>query len=331
MTLDQISDFVARQKQKILSTGTIWSRFILLPDHDPLRHELQHMIISDANIGMLVHKLQDPSLGIPSMLATPADYRMYGSFYWVLRFLADIGITAEHLGIQHLMQILLWQQMEDGQFMIRYHRQKQQAISYICLTAHLGYCLVRLGFRHSNAVAAAVNYIVTSQRWDGGWHCDRLKQPGEKLANAPSCPAATVHIARLLSQFDGHYEAMIAPAVRALMDLYPQSALFRCELDPQLELNLSKLRYPPHYTGLDVLNVLHSIAPFARTIARPQIDRLVEQTMNRWDGKGLLRSEKRIPEWAAFDFGRKQGGSDWITGLFIQALESIYFDHRAVA
>ncbi len=323
MNMHQLREFIAKQKQKILATGSPWSRLILISDHDPKRAALQQDLLADPKIAMLVERLHHPELGIKSLLSSPADYRVYGSFYWVLRFFADLGIAADQLGIQELIKILLWQQMEDGQFMIRYHRQKQQAISRVCLTAHLAYCLARLGYQQSDSVVAVVNYIVTTQRWDAGWHCDRLKQPGEKLENAPSCPSATVFVARLLGQFGAKYDAIIAHAIRSLLNVYPKAGFLECEFDQQAELNLSRLRYPPHYTGLDILNLLHSLSRFGHLIPRSDIDRLIEPILKRWDGDRLLRSEKRIPEWSGFDFARNQAESDWITSLFIQAIETM--------
>lgn len=328
MNFDELRDSIAQQKRKILSSGSIWSQLALSPSHDSKRDLLEQALLTNPNIANLIQRLNDPMLGIRSLLRRPADYRLYGSFYWVLRFLADIGISAEKLGIQELLKILFWQQMEDGQFMIRYHRQKQQAITLVCITAHLAYCLARLGYRQSNSVIAAVNYMITSQRWDGGWHCDRLKQPGEKLESAPSCPAATVHVARLLAQFGTNYDAIIAPSLRLLLSYDLDTDVLGCEFDHQAKLNFNKLRYPPHYTGLDILNLVHSIAPFAHLIHPESLARLLKPILQRWSEMHSLPSEKRIPGWSQFDFAGKQGGSDWITSLFIQAFETIYLKYH---
>ncbi|MDZ7331190.1 MAG: hypothetical protein ONB31_04380 [candidate division KSB1 bacterium] len=324
MNFDQFIYSINEQKGKILSSGTTWSRLVLLPNYDARRNLLEQALLTDPNIANLIQRLNDPTLGIKSLLKRPADYRVYGSFYWVIRFLADIGVSAEKLGIHELLKILLWQQMEDGQFMIRYHRQKQQAITLVCITAHLAYCLTRLGYRQSNSVIAAINYIITTQRGDGGWHCDRLKQPGEKLESTPSCPAATVHVARLLAQFDGKYDAIIAPSLRSLLNYDLESAALGCEFDHHAKLNFNKLRYPPHYTGLDILNLVHSISTFAHLVQPENLARLLKPILDRWRREHALRSEKRIPEWSQFDFARKQGSSDWIMSLFIQAFETIY-------
>lgn len=328
MNFDQLSDSIAEQKRKILANGSVWSQLTLSSSYDSMRNLWEQALFTDANIANLIQRLNDPVLGIKSLLRRPADYRVYGSFYWVLRFLADIGVSAEKLGIQDLLKILLWQQMEDGQFMIRYHRQKQQAITLVCITAHLAYCLTRLGYRQSNSIIAAVNYMITSQRGDGGWHCERLKQPGEKLESTPSCPAATVHVARLLAQFDRKYDAIIAPSLRSLMNYDLETVALGCEFDHHAKLNFAKLRYPPHYTGLDILNLVHSISPFAHLVQPEKLAGLLKPILQRWSGTHWLPSEKRIPGWSQFDFARKQGGSDWITSLFIQAFETIYLKYH---
>ena len=325
LNFEQLNNFYNINRFAILDKGSPWAKFILLPQNDPQRENIKQSLLIHSNIKNTINRLSDPNLGIDSLSRTPADYRIYGSFYWVLRFLADIGLTAEVLGISELIKKLQLWQLEDGQFMIRYHRKKQQTVSLVCMTAHLTYCLIRLGYRESNTVNAALNFILTTQRPDGGWHCDRLKQMGEQDESAPSCLAANIHVIRLLGQFGKKYEALVKPPIDQILSFWNFTSLPNCELDSQQVINLNKLRYPPHYSGLDILNVIHSLSFFPDLIVNTNFENLFNFILNRWDRKNWLRAEKHIPEWSAYDFSQKSQYSDWLTSLLLQALERIYF------
>ncbi len=322
---ESLIKFYNLNKTTILERGQPWAKFLLLIPNDPQRERTKKVLLIHPNIKNLITRLNDPSWGIRSFSYQPADYRVYGSFYWSLRFLADIGLTAEELGIDESIKRLQLQQLEDGQFMIRYHRKKQQTISLICMTAHLTYFLIRLGYQESKTVKAALRYILTSQRNDGGWHCDRQKQPGERDESAPSCAAANIHVIRLLGQFGKKYETVVRLPISELVKTFDQIALPGCELESQQNLNLYKLRYPPHYTGLDILNVIHSLSFFPDLSKHSNLDHLIYMVLNRWDGENWLRPEKRIPEWSAYDFGRTSNFSEWLTSLLLQAMERVYF------
>lgn len=325
LNLEHLIDFYHFNKKSILDHGLPWAKFILLPENDPERERIKQQLLKNQNIKKIINRLADTKLGIRSFSYPPADYRVYGSFYWGLRFLADIGLFAEELGIGKLIQQLQLQQLEDGQFMVRYHRKKQQTISLICMTAHLTYCLIRLGCGESNTVKAALNYILTSQRKDGGWHCDRMKQNGEPDELAASCPAANIHVIRALGQFQKKYEAIVEPAIDQISRIDGLSSLQNCELDTKQHTNFNKLRYPPHYSGLDILNVVHSLSFFPCLLKNAKFENLVNLILNRWDKKNWLRPEKRIHHWSDFDFSQKGEYSEWLTSLFIQAIERIYF------
>jgi len=317
--------FYRLNKSSILDQGPPWAKLILLPQKNLQRAQIKQDLLIDPNIQKVVQRLGDPIQGIPSLSHLPADYRVYGSFYWALRFLADLCLSAEELHIDEVIKLLQLQQLEDGQFMIRYHRNKQQTISLICMTAHLTYCLIRLGFKESATVNSALNYILTTQRSDGSWHCDRLKQPGEKNDSASGCPAANIHVIRILGQYGKKYEQVVRPAIFQSLNSFNPGLMQGCELETNHRLNLNKLRYPPHYTGLDILNVVHSLSFFSDILNNSQFENLITLMLNRWDGSNWLRPEKRIPEWSAFDFSQKTAHSAWITSLFIQAIESTYF------
>ena len=166
--LNHINHFCFQNTKRILQHGSPWSKFILLKPGDKDYESTKQLVLNHEHIKRILSLVEDPEVGINSLNKNPADFRLYNSFYWTLRFLADIGIAARELGIEHLIKRLMLQQSEDGQFINQYYKKKQQGISLICMTAHLTYCLIRLGFQNSPAVEAAIKYILLSQRKDGG-------------------------------------------------------------------------------------------------------------------------------------------------------------------
>ena len=122
IAIESLVRFYSINKTTIVNRGLPWAKLLLLPPNDPRREQIKKALLIDPNIKNMITRLNDPIWGIRSFSHTPADYRVYRSFCWCLRFLADIGLTAEELDIDELIKQLQLQQLEDGQFMVRYHR-----------------------------------------------------------------------------------------------------------------------------------------------------------------------------------------------------------------
>jgi len=324
MNLLNTKKYFSQNRQLILKHGSPWSKYILLKSGDKDFESTKQLLLNHKNIIQLRSLLEDQQLGINSLNNNPADFRLYNSFYWTLRFLADIGLSAKEVGIERLIQKLLLQQSEEGQFIIRYYKKRQQEISLICITAHLTYCLIRLGFKNSPTVEAAVKYIFSTQRKDGGWHCEKLRQNGEQEKNLPSCPGANIHVIRLLSQFGKKYESTISAIPQKNLASFITALPNFCHYNSEPNLKYSKLRYPPHFTGLDILNIINSYSYLPNISQKKHFNELIKNILDRWDGIHLLCSEKRMPTWSSFDFGHNNKASDWITALILLAIDRAY-------
>lgn len=317
---DRISLFISKNSQTILNQGSPWSRYILLTDDAASRQTVKESMLAHPNIRTIIKNLADEKDGIPSLSGIPAYFHNYSSFYWQLRFLADIGLTADELGIQPLMNQLVLQQMEDGQFLIRYHAKKQQAISRICVTAHLTYCLARMGLKHTRTVNAALEYIFSTQRKDGGWHCDRMRQNGERDENLPSCPGATIHVLKALSLFKENMWLDLAPSAEICIEYFKNPIEKPCLYEGEKKINISKLRYPPHYSGLDILNLFGTLSCFSEIVPRSDLLELADHILLQWDGTHRLASQKKIPGWSSFNFSHNGRKSSWLSAVALRAL-----------
>ena len=325
LNFKNIDRFYKQNSEIVLKNGSPWSKFILLKPNDSDYEPTKQLLLNHPNIKFILSQIRDKKVGINSLDNSPADFCLYSSFYWTLRFLADIGISAEALGIKDLLKKILLQQSDDGQFIIRYYKKRQQEISLVCMTAHLTYCLIRLGFQDSPTVDAAKKYICSSQRNDGGWHCEKLRQNGERNEKFPSCPAATVHVLRVLGQFGNKYMSKFAICPDNHLSVLNASFPDFCHYNSEKNLNYSKLRYPPHFTGMDILNVTDSYSYLPNISQNKSYNQLINKVLCRWDGSHLLCSEKRMTTWSMFDFGHNNHSSDWITALFLSTLNRAYF------
>ncbi len=324
MKENRLNQFVKISTQKILADGPPWAKFILLPPHAEIYPQVKKELLSSPNLHHVLKQLADENWGINSLPGKPASFRNSRSYFWTLRFLADLGLSASELHIEPLLHRLQLQQSESGQFILNYHRKKQQTIELICLTAHLADCLIGLGMQNSNTVQAALNFILTTQRHDGGWHCEHSKQNGEQSQSAPSCRSAALFCLRLLGWFGKKYAASAAPALQFFLNRIDSAAANDCCFDGAATVNLNKLRYPPHSSGLDLLNVFDTLSLFPGLISETEIVQRAAEVLTHWNGANLLASQKRIPAWACFNFGHNNAASAWITAVFIRALNRFF-------
>ncbi|MFZ5516090.1 MAG: hypothetical protein ACOY90_05600 [Candidatus Zhuqueibacterota bacterium] len=319
--MHRIKEFIDQATQSIQAQGALWSRFILLSERDGSAAELKRRLIASPEIQAVVRSLADAEHGLASLSRRPADFFNYHSFYWQLRFLADVGLAADELGILPCIHRLELDQQEDGQFSLSYIAKKQLSIQLVCVTAHVTYCLIRLGLARGRTVAAAVNYFLSTQRRDGGWHCDRSRQNGEAEADLPSCPAATIHVLKALGSLPQRPAMLRTSGLDMCFDYFNEPDRNLCEYSAEDGIALTKLRYPPHFSGLDVLNLLDTATLFAEPAYATPIDALIGSILNQWDGAGWLISQKKIPAWTGFDFGRSGQKSSWLTSLAVRAMQ----------
>ena len=326
--LEQLYETLTEQ---ILADNIPWSKYVLLHENfkilpdDARLSEIKQSMIDHPQIKSVYRRLFDPRLGVPSIANQPASHKIYGSYYWGLRFLADIGLTANDLPFDEIAHQIFIHQLPDGQFTTSYHRKTKTPVTAVCLTAHLTYSLAKLGYQNSRGIRAAINYMVTTPRKDGGWHCDWEKQIGERDEAASSCPSANMNVIRVLALFGNRYQELIKKTIDQMYHhwKYPQANNSLCDFGSGA-ISM-KLRYPPHYWSYDLLNVLDTVSMYPDFCKHESFTEMIEKVVSKWDGRSLLKSEKSIPEWQGFDFGKNNNYSCWISCLVCRILKRIYF------
>jgi len=307
--------------------GSSYSRHILYRD---ILYDIDQCLAAkeelkqDAQIIESYTKLLDLKTGINSLSTAPADYKIYGSYYWRLRFFADIGLGRDDLPFDQIIDKIFVYQLPDGQYTSDFHRKTKTPVAAICITAQLAYILATIGYQFHRSVQAAFAYILSTQRKDGGWHCDWKKQAGEIDQNAASCPVANLQVIRALSVFGDDYLSLITNAANSVYDFLENHQTHNLACDFGHIMISHKLRYPPHYHGMDILNILDTLSNCPQCCATPLFEKMIQTVIAKWDGNGFFKSEKTIPEWKNFNFGKNNRHSDWISCLICRMLTRVY-------
>ncbi|MBN2009463.1 hypothetical protein JW960_08980 [candidate division KSB1 bacterium] len=319
-----IKAHILQLRNYIALHGAPWSQRLI--DSQAEQSEWNKSILPHPFIQTVIIRLSDPAIGIPSISANPASFQVYGSYYWTLRFLADIGIIRNDIDLDPIITPLFRYQLEDGQFTSDYRTRNKIPVANICHTAHLTASLVKLGYGDTPGVRAAYRYILTTQRFDGGWHCDMHKQAGERDESASSCPAATIHVLRALTMLDDVPQAMLDSLSTRVLDFWQHPSANISTCDPAMQQRYHKLRYPSHYWGYDLLHIADTVSLASPALLIANGHEIVYHLLEKCPSNGFVRSDKTIPEWKEFDFARKNKPSCWISAMIVRILERVYFN-----
>ncbi len=293
----------------------------MLPAGSAYANSFKKEFLSCDEYHQVIHRLNDPEVGIASLANRPARFDMYASYPWILRFLADANLTRHVVPIDAAIKRLFRYQLPDGQFTLRYHSRQKIPVAAVCHTAHLAYSLVILGYANTPAVRAAYRYILSTRRPDGGWHCDSNKQRGERYEHALSCPAATIHVLHALAAVDDIPGEYVHEAAKLVIShwISPDETASVC--NPAIHQRFVKMRYPSHYWGYDLLHVADTLSMTApQILVSSRGQGIMRQLLNKCAADDLIRSEKTIPEWKVFDFARNKAQSVWITAMLVVIL-----------
>jgi len=306
-----------------------WTKMMIGHNHlvNYPSHQLKALndeILNSPLILNYIDELNSRTSGIGSLHYFVPEHSNYSSFYWVLGFMADMGVDFKQSGLDAVVKKIFLFQNEDGLFTTGYRRRGKIPVSLFCISAHLTSILANLGYHKSAAIYASVQYILTSQRNDGSWHCDTMKQKGERDQFSTGCVSANIFALRTLGSLDKRYADLVKPAFNQILDfIITQSGNSNC-CDIGSTQFSKKLRYPAHYLGLDYINVLDTLSLFPALCVGEKFDNFMKILVGKSTKDHLLISEKTIPAWKKFSFANKNMASPWLTALVCRSLHRIY-------
>ncbi|MEW6142554.1 MAG: hypothetical protein AB1597_05265 [Chloroflexota bacterium] len=266
------------------------------------------LALKDPAIVSLRERLSNRQLGLPALLEKKIYYTHAGNAYWYLYFLADIGLTARDLGIQAELEQLLARQSPSGDFIT----EPGTMPNYYCISAILLSTIAWLGFKEYPAVRKYLKVVLDTQRYDGGWHCEKSRSGGESY-DPESCPMDNLNILMLVGQYDDLRNSdRFNGAIDLLLYHWKQR-------DRKLRLDgfgvgsrYSALKYPAVDYG--ILRVLDAVSVFPHAIKRPVFSEMLDWVRKKAiDGK--YTPEAASGSFPGFDFDQMEQPSRWLTFL----------------
>ena len=228
---------------------------------------------------------------------------------WQLDLLADFGFTIADEPVRRACHLFLAWQLPSGAFGLVAKAIAGEA----CSTGRILCQFHRFGLGDDPQVARAWDWLATTQRADGGWHCRAAIMRSAK----PSCFLATVKV----------LEACRAAGDTA-SDLARGAAGFvhGCLMEPRIERYTSptlwsRFVYPNHwYDALSVVDLLVSFGYGAGDERMQAAVALIRQKQNA-DGTWNHDSELAFRGPTLYNFGPVGAPSPWVTFRALRAVK----------
>jgi hypothetical protein len=264
-------------------------------------------VLQDKSIQKLVRRLRDPKVGIPALETGKVTWANTANAYWDLFFLADIGLTAKDMGLDREIDEFFKLQLPDGTFVT----EDDHAPNYFCVSGIFLSSVARAGYENDPRIGKYVDFILSTQQADGGWHCGDDHTTGGKYEGTDSCPMNNLNILQLLGLYEEHRND---PRFDGALDLLFEHWLRREENWRPSNFGIGKrfkgLEYPA--TKYGILRVLDVGSLFPHALKsdgfRDMLDFVIGRAVD-----GRFVPESIHESYAEFDFGQKEEPSRWIT------------------
>jgi hypothetical protein len=184
-----------------LMTGPSWLRYAVERQLKGVPSDTG-LVMSDPAVKQIIESLKQPSVGLPAILRGDASSEDPWSVYWRLFFLADIGLTARLTGLEAEFERVLAHQTPEG----AYVTERNMPANYFCVSAILLYSIARMGYARDQRVLRYLETILCSQRFDGGWHCEKSQSGTDDWGDNRSCPMDNLNVLLLLSVYPEYLE-----------------------------------------------------------------------------------------------------------------------------
>ncbi len=251
-----------------------------------------------------------------------SSHKSAGQPFHKLTFLADLGLTANHPGVDRIISGILAHQSAEGPFHlptnipVHFGGTGQEQWAWALCDAPLTiYALAKFGLQDHPALQAAVEHLVGLLR-ENGWPCAVSKElgkwrgPGRK---EDPCPYATLAMLKALSAMDGFRDSPACHiGAETLLTLWSESQTHHPYLF-YMGTDFRKIKVP--FIWYDLTHVLDVLTRFSWLRSDPRLLDMLEVLKNKADQQGRFTVESVWTAWKDWEFGQKKQPSRWLTLL----------------
>ena len=291
-------------------------------EDDPEVAQAYQALVADPSINSLIDELAEwPGVALKS-------HKKAGHLLHKLGFLADIGLRADHPGIEKVVRRISELRSAEGVYQILMNisphyggKGEDELVWMLCDAPLVTYAMAKFGLKNEQEVLDSLEHLTGLQK-ENGWPCavtpdlGKFKGPGSRKA---PCPYANLLMLKLLTQFPDKYDSPeVKTGVETLLSLWD----LRKETKPFLfamGTDFAKLKAPQVW--YDVLHVTDVLTQFPWAIQDGRLQQMLDILRNKADEEGKYTAESMWMDWKKWEFGQKKAPSKWITLTALRILK----------
>lgn len=224
-------------------------------------------------------------------------------------YLGEVGIDKSHELINKAANVFLSRQIDNGQFPNIYFKTKRGKIVYddqSCYIAMMLRGFVRMGFGNDPRVKKSIQFLLTQDRWDGGYLC--TKSYVKSGTKTKSCIRGSKSVLMLFAELP---ELWDTPQCQNLLSYFlDRKVFYRRNNHNEFVKGEPRLIYP-FYWEFDLLGVLLALSKMGYGNHPDVVDawKLLEEKRNP---DGTFNLDWTMPK-CAFNVGKKGEANKWVT------------------
>ena len=248
------------------------------------------------------------------------DKRPYQGASKHLITLEYLGYSGDDARVQKAIEYLFANaQMDDGAFTAGELEQGRRWV-VPCFTANAVHFLHWFGYGEDERTHRALNYLLQSQRDDGGWLCS------ERVKKTHACFWATAKALRALEALAADQQVReVQVSCDMAVNLFLDNSLYRHHSEfGKVSPSWFQLARPL-FASTDILEVLELVAPFVSTDDE-RIQEGLQLVLGKQDSDGRWPAERQIPAKQTFPIPFEEAGqpSKWVTLSALGMLKRLY-------
>lgn len=255
--------------------------------------------------------------------------RADGNIYWgsfstgsVLCHLAETGLTKEDRRIAELAKFLFQYQSKQGFLKLS----PKGPGWWSCFTATVLGALLRFGYVGDGQVQQGIDWLLETQRPDGGWYCTKNALKGGPKERLESCPNSVLNVL---------WAFMTRPELRDRQELVPAVEFLLRHWETKVPIppvdrgsygigsRFKRIRYPLFEYHL--LKYVYVLSHYDHALKDDRFREAVELLISKRDSQGRWIIDKPYRGWEELEFGKEGCPSKWATLNSLRILKRTFY------